>query len=84
MAGIAAIIIIFTRGTSEAKNVGTIVGPPAFKTLRKDIGDEKKVVVQGVEWDALLSTYQFGGDPKGIADMYVFPLPDFPPMLFSI
>ena len=61
-------IVVFVRGTSEAPNVGTMVGPPAFKSIRKVIG-EKNLVVQGVKWEALLSTYQLGGDPKGIDDM---------------
>ncbi|KAH8593632.1 cutinase-domain-containing protein [Bisporella sp. PMI_857] len=64
----APVIVVFVRGTSEAPNVGTMVGPPAFKSIRKVIG-EKNLVVQGVKWEALLSTYQLGGDPKGIDDM---------------
>jgi hypothetical protein len=66
-----AIIIVYVRGTSEAPNVGTMVGPPAFSSLRKAVKDPKKVIVQGVQWAALLSTYQLGGDPKGIDDMWV-------------
>ena len=64
-----AIIIVYVRGTSEAANVGTIVGPPAFKSLRTALKDPLKLGVQGVEWAGLLSTYKLGGDPKGIDDM---------------
>lgn len=66
---IKAIIIVYVRGTSEAPNVGTIVGPPTFLELRKAVKDPKKVAIQGVAWAGLLSTYHLGGDPKGINDM---------------
>ncbi|PVI00685.1 carbohydrate esterase family 5 protein, partial [Periconia macrospinosa] len=44
------VTVIFARGTGETGNVGTISGPPMFKSLRAKLGD--KVVVQGVDYPA--------------------------------
>jgi hypothetical protein len=62
-------IIIFCRGTLEPPNVGQVVGPPIFTSLRQELGNPADLVVQGVAWAGLLSTYSEGGDPAGIADM---------------
>ncbi|KAF2440484.1 carbohydrate esterase family 5 protein [Karstenula rhodostoma CBS 690.94] len=43
--------VIFARGTSEMGNVGTISGPPMFKSLRSKLGDGK-VTIQGVTYPA--------------------------------
>ncbi|KAL1611873.1 hypothetical protein SLS60_000094 [Paraconiothyrium brasiliense] len=43
--------VIFARGTSEMGNVGTISGPPMFKSLRSKLGDGN-VTIQGVDYPA--------------------------------
>ncbi|KAJ4293260.1 hypothetical protein N0V90_008542 [Kalmusia sp. IMI 367209] len=43
--------VIFARGTSETGNVGTIAGPPMFKSLRSKLGGGK-VTIQGVNYPA--------------------------------
>jgi hypothetical protein len=43
--------VIFARGTGETGNVGTVSGPPMFKSLRTKLGAER-VTVQGVDYPA--------------------------------
>ncbi|KAF2476177.1 cutinase-domain-containing protein [Lindgomyces ingoldianus] len=43
--------IVFARGTSEAGNVGTVAGPPMFKSLRSKLG-ANRVTIQGVNYPA--------------------------------
>ncbi|KAL5373339.1 hypothetical protein DPSP01_012781 [Paraphaeosphaeria sporulosa] len=43
--------VIFARGTTEMGNVGSVSGPPMFKSLRSKLGDGK-VTIQGVDYPA--------------------------------
>jgi len=45
------VTVIFARGTGETGNVGTVTGPPMFKSLRQKLGDGK-VTIQGVDYPA--------------------------------
>lgn len=47
----AELTVVFARGTSESGNVGTVSGPPMFKSLRSKLGADK-VTVQGVDYPA--------------------------------
>lgn len=46
--------VVFARGTSEQGNVGTVSGPPMFKSLRAKLGVDR-VTVQGVDYPASAS-----------------------------
>lgn len=45
------VTVVFARGTGETGNVGTISGPPTFKSLREKLGADK-VTIQGVDYPA--------------------------------
>jgi cutinase len=45
------VTIVFARGTTESGNVGTVAGPPLFKSLRAKIG-ANRVTVQGTIYPA--------------------------------
>jgi len=45
------VTVIFARGTGESGNVGTVAGPPMFKSLRSKLG-ASRVTVQGVDYPA--------------------------------
>jgi len=43
--------VIFARGTGESGNIGTVAGPPMFKSLRSKLG-ASGVTVQGITYPA--------------------------------
>ncbi|KAF2271117.1 cutinase-domain-containing protein [Lojkania enalia] len=45
------VTMIFARGTGELGNVGTVSGPPMFKSLRQKLGADR-VTVQGMDYPA--------------------------------
>jgi len=45
------VTIVFARGTGESGNVGTVAGPPMFKSLRNKLG-AGRVTIQGVDYPA--------------------------------
>lgn len=49
----APLTVIFARGTSEAGNIGSIIGPPLFQALSSDLN--KHVALQGVNYPADLA-----------------------------
>ena len=49
----APLTVIFARGTSEAGNIGTIIGPPLFQALSSKLN--KHVALQGVNYPADLA-----------------------------
>ena len=49
----APLTVIFARGTSEAGNIGTIIGPPLFKALSSKLN--KRVALQGLNYPADLA-----------------------------
>lgn len=68
--GCRDIIMLFARGSTEAGNMGTICGPPTANGLRKSLG-ANAVAVEGVEYEALMSTNYLpgGADLNGISEM---------------
>jgi len=65
----ADITIIFARGTTEAGNVGAIVGPPFFDAVREKLGTAATLAVQGVEYPAEIPGFLKGGDAGGSRTM---------------
>lgn len=59
------ITVVFARGTTEASNVGVLVGPPFLDALRQCAGRRVSVAMQGVEYAANMTGYAMGGDPDG-------------------
>ncbi|KNG45825.1 carbohydrate esterase family protein [Stemphylium lycopersici] len=54
--------IVFARGTGEMGNVGSVSGPPMFKAIRDQLGDDR-VTVQGVDYPASAAgNANLGGD----------------------
>lgn len=51
------VTVIFARGTGETGNVGTVSGPPMFKSLRSKLG-AGRVTVQGVDYPASAAVSQ--------------------------
>ena len=49
----APLTVIFARGTSEAGNIGSVIGPPLFKALSTKLN--KHVALQGVNYPADLA-----------------------------
>ncbi|KAH8199711.1 hypothetical protein TruAng_006119 [Truncatella angustata] len=68
--GCRDVIFIWSRGSTEVGNMGTIVGPPVSNGLKAKFG-ATKVATEGVDYAALLSTNFLpgGADPVGIALM---------------
>jgi cutinase len=68
--GCADVIMLFARGSTETGNMGTICGPQTANGL-KDVFGSARVAVQGIEYDAALSTNFLpgGADPEGIDEM---------------
>ena len=52
--GCREVTVIFARGTSETGNVGTVAGPPMFKSLFNALGTSA-VSAQGVDYPASAS-----------------------------
>ncbi|KAK3356820.1 cutinase, partial [Lasiosphaeria hispida] len=63
-----AVTVIFARGTTEAGNVGSLVGPPFFQALATAIGADK-LSVQGVDYPADIPGFLAGGDGNGSKKM---------------
>jgi cutinase len=61
-------MVIFSRGTTETGNVGTIAGPPFFSALSSAMG-ASAVSVQGVEYPADIPGFLAGGDAAGSKTM---------------
>ena len=61
--------VIFARGTTEAGNVGALVGPPFFDAIRAKIGSQATVAVQGVDYPADIQGFLAGGDSGGSQTM---------------
>ncbi|KAH7133817.1 cutinase [Dactylonectria macrodidyma] len=63
------IIMIWSRGSTEVGNMGTVVGPDLADNLKEAFPGQ--VAVQGVDYAALISTnfVAGGADPKGISEM---------------
>ncbi|PNS20149.1 hypothetical protein CAC42_5599 [Sphaceloma murrayae] len=61
------VTFIFARGSTEAGNMGSIIGPPVANGLKARF----RVAVQGVDYRAGLDTNALpdGADPAGIRDM---------------
>jgi len=75
----APLTVIFARGTFEAGNIGTIIGPPLFKALSSSL--DKNVALQGVTYDASVAgDVELGavGGPKlaAIAEQALSQCPD--------
>lgn len=66
--GCADMIIVFARGTTEAGNVGSIVGPPLLAAVKSAAGG-KTVAMQGVDYPANIPGFLAGGDRQGSAVM---------------
>ncbi|GKT57549.1 cutinase precursor [Colletotrichum tofieldiae] len=68
--GCRDVIFIFARGSTEAGNMGLIVGPPTSNGLKKRYGDSK-VATEGVDYAAALTPNFLpgGADPVGIDEM---------------
>lgn len=64
-AACADITVIFARGTTEAGNVGLLVGPPFFDALKAAMGGSAKLAVQGVDYPADVEGFLKGGDEGG-------------------
>ncbi|KAH9908763.1 cutinase [Xylariomycetidae sp. FL2044] len=64
-------IFIFSRGSTEIGNMGTIAGPPTSDGLKKALGGDDAVATEGVDYGALLSTNFLpgGADLAGISTM---------------
>ncbi|KAK9770179.1 putative Cutinase [Seiridium cardinale] len=68
--GCRDVIFIFSRGSTESGNMGTIIGPEVANGLKSSLGDAD-VAAQGVDYAAALETNFLpgGADPAGIATM---------------
>jgi len=64
-----AITIIFARGTTEAGNVGALVGPPFFDAVQKRLGGSATLVTQGVDYPADIPGFLAGGSAAGSQKM---------------
>jgi cutinase len=61
--------IIFARGTKEVGNVGLLTGPPFFQALQTYMNGSTSLAIQGLNYEASVSGFRQGGDPKGIQKM---------------
>ncbi|ETS80891.1 hypothetical protein PFICI_08420 [Pestalotiopsis fici W106-1] len=68
--GCRDVIFIFSRGSTETGNMGTVIGPEVANGLKTSLGDSA-VAAQGVDYAAALDTNFLpgGADPDGIATM---------------
>ncbi|KAK4191093.1 cutinase-domain-containing protein [Podospora australis] len=68
--GCKDIIMLFARGSTEIGNMGTVCGPPTANGL-KDVFGRDAVAVEGIKYEALLSTNFLpgGADLLGIREM---------------
>ncbi|ETN39023.1 uncharacterized protein HMPREF1541_07065 [Cyphellophora europaea CBS 101466] len=68
--GCRDVIWFFARGSTEAGNMGTIVGPPTASALKRVLGSDN-VAIQGIDYPALVSTNLLpgGADLGGIREM---------------
>lgn len=57
------ITVIFARGTTEAGNIGAIIGPELSGELNKQLGGN--IAFQGVDYPADIVGYLEGGNPDG-------------------
>ncbi|KAH9432803.1 hypothetical protein MCOR02_007482 [Pyricularia oryzae] len=60
--------VVFARGTTEAGNAGTVVGPPFLQAIRK-LAPGLNVNMQGVPYPANFAGIMAGGDRQGTAKM---------------
>lgn len=67
--GCKGTMVIFARGTSEAGNVGSVAGPPFFKSLSTKLNGD--LAVQGVDYAANWNGALSGGDAAGSKTMCV-------------
>lgn len=65
----ADLIVIFARGTTEAGNVGALVGPPFFDAVRDKMKSSATMLVQGVEYLADVPGFLAGGNKGGSQTM---------------
>ncbi|KAI4599042.1 hypothetical protein KJ359_002459 [Pestalotiopsis sp. 9143b] len=68
--GCRDVIFIFSRGSTETGNMGTVIGPEVANGLKSSLGDSA-VAAQGVDYAAALDTNFIpgGADTAGIATM---------------
>ncbi|TQV91279.1 cutinase [Cordyceps javanica] len=68
--GCREIILLFTRGTLEPRNLGLVVGRELSRSLKERYG-EATVATEGVEYPAVEETNLLpgGGDPAGVAEL---------------
>lgn len=65
-----AMTLIFARGTTEAGNLGSVVGPPFANALIQAAGGADSVAVQGVNnYPADVAGFLAGGDQGGSQEM---------------
>ncbi|KAK6527351.1 hypothetical protein TWF281_010531 [Arthrobotrys megalospora] len=65
--------LIFARGTTEAGNLGAVVGPPLISALGRVLpGGAGALAVQGVNYPANVAGFAAGGDRAGSRDMANF------------
>ncbi|KAK5939613.1 hypothetical protein PMZ80_007992 [Knufia obscura] len=64
------VIFFFARGSTEAGNLGTVIGPDVGNGLKRVFGSTN-VAVEGIDYPALLSTNNLpgGADLGGIREM---------------
>lgn len=60
------LVYIFARGTTEAGNLGTVIGPPFARELTSRFGN---VAVQGVDYPAVVAGFLIGGSREGANTM---------------
>jgi cutinase len=61
----ADMTIVFARGTTEAGNVGVLVGPPFFDAVKKRMTGSASLAVQGVNYPADVAGFLERGDKGG-------------------
>lgn len=65
----ATMTIVFARGTTEAGNIGAVVGPEFFSAVQSQLGGGKTVSMQGVAYPASVPGFLAGGDAGGSQTM---------------
>lgn len=68
-AGCASMTVVFARGTTEAGNVGALVGPSFFDAIRDKLGSAASLAVQGVDYPADIPGFLAGGSAAGSKTM---------------
>jgi hypothetical protein len=61
----AGMTILFARGTTEAGNVGALVGPEFFDEVRNRLGQDATLAIQGIDYAADVPGFLAGGDAAG-------------------